>query len=810
MTDKTIQVTLDDEKKWREVEEQSPSLPAAAHDVGMYLVAEEDSRTWHVTAEEEAEAARPGGPRGTLNPGELLCAEYRVERTLFPHETVRAGLYICRGPAERVMVKVYATEYPPRQELWQRLVFLRHPNIIRTYQTLEADGYYYEIQELCTAGTLAQRVPKPGSASPPVTAEWMMKTFIPQMAAALRYLHDEEIIHRDIKPANIYVKEAGGRETLILADFDIASVLEQARTSRDTQRAAGTWLYTAPEAFPRFLDNRASTKGGRVTRASDYYSLGITIIELLLGTTSLHQCQLPDLFDFYLQGCRVEIPSRIPGQLALLLRGLLIRDRRTRWGAPEVARWLSGQTTDADLQRIQEDEAFEMARASRPYQLNARVCIDLPGLAEAMFHEQETASEDLLAGDLLLNWIVSVDPNVARTIRRERDRMPVSPEMVLHTAIFSCDPTRPFVFDDGTEVHTADAWLAHMIELVKNGTLPPATCCTPTLLCQLEAFLRCKERPKLILANGVAAIQHSPENVRLEELAYLFQPDRPYAIMRDMAAQTPKELVTLTYGPLEGWRGKTAPPCYEASYARWKDGALCAWLRQRGLEEIAAQCEEIRARLQENSYAAFETILRLLDSKLPLVAVCLDMSEMAGTRIILRGKQRTYTLRYRTVGAGVPFGALALNETLPGLQLADPIVRERTGEVRVTIDSRQDQPALRIFQASLELESGIARLVNTSTTLSYQIRYPIDYAISRVLACMAVGGLVLGIPRILLSVMGRPRTISGQDATITRLWNRFITGEFPGIDFILGLLILGTCVYVGLRLWFWAYRRSET
>ena len=215
---------------------------------------------------------------------------------------------------------------------------------------------------------------RPPGNMPPEVIEWVVAVMLPQIADALEYLHAQEIIHRDIKPANIYLKHEDGVETLVLADFDISSVLEQKRTSRDTQRAGGTWLYTAPEAFPRFVDDHASHRRGRVNRASDYYSLGITLIEMLTGTTSLHLCQLPDLFDFYLSGGRVEIPQGIPGRLPLLLRGLLIRNRQTRWGASEVERWLSNENSDDDLRRIQDDDYFELARASRPYRLSERLC----------------------------------------------------------------------------------------------------------------------------------------------------------------------------------------------------------------------------------------------------------------------------------------------------------------------------------------------------------------------------------------------------------------------------------------------------
>lgn len=785
-----------------------PALEVEEDARGALLVAEQDPATWQVTSEQEKAAGRHA-PWGTLSPGALLCGEYRVERTLYPHETHRAGLFLCQGPVGRVIVKVYATEYPPHAELWQRLTLLRHQNIIRTFRTIEADGFFYEIQEFCTGGTLEDRVPKPGSGFPPLSVEWLTQTFLPQITAALEYLHRQEIIHRDIKPANIYVREEDGKETLVLADFDIASVLEHQRTSRDTLRAAGTWLYTAPEAFPRFFDNQAGNRGARVTRSSDYYSLGITIIELLMGTTSLHLCQLPDLFDFYLQGGRVEIPAHITGKLALLLRGLLIRNRRMRWSAPEVARWLAGQSTEGDLQRVRDDEFYEIARASRPYTLNERMCVDLPGLAEAMLHEPVTATEDIYSADVLLNWIGTLDPQVARNIRRERDRGGVTPELVLYSAIMYCDPTRPFIFPDGVEVYTPEEWIGHAIRQIRELQANPKAFCTPTLLQHLEAWLRCKEHPEPALAAAVAGIQHSPAGIQLEELAYAFQPARPYPVMRGITAHTPTELVQRTYGPAEGWRGKTLPPCYESSFARWQDGALCAWLRQRGLAALATQCEQIREQLTTESYAAFEKILRLLDQDLPPVQVTLDMTEVAGVCNVTYGRQRTYALRYRTHGPGVPFGALTLEDAPTGLRLHDHVVNTRSGEVHLTIDSRQDIRAGHVFWAALRWESGIAQLTKPPEEFSYRVVYPIGFAIQRVLLSAGIGAALIGVPRIILTIMGMGRPVSLDDLAIDNVWGGVREGGLPLVLFIIGLFILAACVYFGLRIWFRAYRRSE-
>lgn len=746
-------------------------------------------------------------PVGVLQPGAVLCGDCVVEQTLYAHESQRPGLYLCRAPEGQVIVKIAALNFPPRPELWQRLQFLNHPNILRTFRTIEENGYFYEVQEYCPGGTLAALVPTPDSGVKAVSGEWIEKVLVAHIHEALKYLHSQEIIHRDIKPANIYVKQVDGQDVLVLADFDISAVLEQTRTSRDTHRAAGTWLYTAPEAFPRFVDDHASSRRGRITRSSDYYSLGITIIELLLGTTSLHQTQLPDLFDFYLQGGRVEIPAGVPGRVAMLLRGLLIRSRHTRWGPAEVERWLRGQTSQDDMKRIQDDEYFELARASRPYRLRDRYAVDLPGLAEAMFREPDVATEDLITGDILLNWIGGLDPGVAREIRRDRDRLFLFPELVLHSAIMRCDPTRPFVFEDGSEAFTGEEWFAFALQLVQQTKAPPETVVTGDMLLQLEAWLRLKIDPEPALAEAIAQIREAPPKIQLEEIAYLLQPERPFFVTRGVSAATPKELAAIAYGKAEEWKSKR-PAIYDAVYQRWHEGALCAWLRQRGLAELASQIDEVRERLADEPYAAFETILRLLDPELPRVRLELNAVEIAHGCTVMYGRSRTFTVRYKARGAGTPFGAFLLYGAQPGVQLNNHIVRQREGTVEIAVDPRHI-PSGKAFTARLEFESTIAQAANLPLRFTFTIVFPLDITVRLMLAGAGIGAVLLAIPRLILALITEGGLVSPADFSLGTLWDEIAGWQYPSLPYIIAFLVMLACLYAGLRIWLWALRRSK-
>ena len=91
------------------------------------------------------------------------------------------------------------------------------------------------------------------------------------VCAAVQYAHQHLVIHRDIKPGNILVNEEGLPK---LVDFGIAKLLDQDRT--DATATAMPFMtpdYASPE----------QVRGTAVTTATDIYSLGVVLFELLTG-----------------------------------------------------------------------------------------------------------------------------------------------------------------------------------------------------------------------------------------------------------------------------------------------------------------------------------------------------------------------------------------------------------------------------------------------------------------------------------------------------------------------------------------------
>jgi serine/threonine protein kinase len=259
------------------------------------------------------------GADEALPPGTVLAGRYVIE------EPIGAGgfgaVYRARQlPLERhVAVKVLPSKamldpariarFEHEAALFQRL---EHPNTVKLIDFGTGGGVPFIVMELLRGESLASLIEREGPQSEARTAR-----VATDVLKALMEAHAIGIVHRDIKPANIFITRPAGDPFFVkLLDFGIAKETTAdpvASTRRPTEVGAasspaltgagqtmGTPRYMAPEQV--FAE--------AVGPASDIYSLGLTLAEMLEGAPVFASENVSEILADHASTTPTELPPR--------------------------------------------------------------------------------------------------------------------------------------------------------------------------------------------------------------------------------------------------------------------------------------------------------------------------------------------------------------------------------------------------------------------------------------------------------------------------------------------------------------------
>jgi len=216
---------------------------------------------------------------------------------------------------------------------------LQHPNIVAIHEIGQYEGQHYFSMDYVEGQSLDQLVRE--NPLPAARAAAYMKT----IAEAIAFAHQQGTLHRDLKPSNILIDRSDQPR---VTDFGLAKRIEATDSALTTTGSlVGTPSYMSPE--------QAGAEGGKLGPASDVYSLGAVLYELVTGRPPFLAESLVATLNHVLNTEPVSprlVNPNVPRDLETICLKCLQKDPLRRYASSEelakdLARFLRGEPIQA-------------------------------------------------------------------------------------------------------------------------------------------------------------------------------------------------------------------------------------------------------------------------------------------------------------------------------------------------------------------------------------------------------------------------------------------------------------------------------
>jgi serine/threonine protein kinase/Flp pilus assembly protein TadD len=197
---------------------------------------------------------------------------------------------------------------------------VRHSNVASVFHIGESGGNYYYAMEFVEGESLAAFIRRSGCLETDPALE-----IVEQVAFGLTAIEEQHLVHRDIKPSNVMVSLKDGKlKNAKIIDLGLAKGVAEENALSTVGAFVGTPAYASPEQFA----------GIATDIRSDFYSLGVTLWEMLSGKVPYSGSAAELMYQHQHAEPPIERLKNVPAPVIALLQVLLAKDPGQRFQTP--------------------------------------------------------------------------------------------------------------------------------------------------------------------------------------------------------------------------------------------------------------------------------------------------------------------------------------------------------------------------------------------------------------------------------------------------------------------------------------------
>lgn len=531
------------------------------------------------TATDRGDKTRGGGwdhtqrtvepaPEGADGANETFLIRNRVYETreCLSDNSGEAQVYLVENDGHSYVLKVYYPNITVDKQLMKMIANMSFEMIVRLYDygKTYVNGKYrdYELMEFLEGGTLGAYQVK-GDMD-------QFRRIALQAAAAIAYCHNNGVIHKDIKPDNLFFRDREQTQ-VVLADFGISSIIKRGETVLRTTQAR-TPIYAAPEMYNDVIDGEVE-----ITPSVDYYSLGMTLLAIWMGTKPLNANER-NMMKRKSEG-RIPGIQELPERVRMVVMGLTAVNPASRWTYNEVERWFEGESPEVDI-------------ASPWLRYKSFVVDPERNLVADNIHElvpmlldNERIARGYLYGGRLVNWLeLSGNTKLSTAVKDiVKNRYPIDQQAGLMAAVYTMEPTYPY-----KDIHgrLCDDVRSVVISMMKYADEYAVTLRNPNdpLWIYIETHSKCN----VGRLRGYFKKECDSPHVPVGRCVYELDPELPF--IPNYPSSTVKDIVSaFGQGLLE-----------EDAWRSLCDGRFLSWMYAH---EDAMACESLRILTENEPYS---------------------------------------------------------------------------------------------------------------------------------------------------------------------------------------------------------------